>query len=78
LLLIELAPHEDQKMADRLAYRWPGFSIEALENVQRAAGFTPETSQLIAGPLAVIVQSACRIETTYLRGATPQYVKELT
>jgi ArsR family transcriptional regulator len=76
LLVIELSSHEHAALAERLAHRWPGFSPDALYALQQEAGFSPETTTTIDGPLAVIVQSACRCETDFARGAKPLHIRE--
>lgn len=76
LLVIELAAHEQSALAERLAHRWPGFSAEALYDLQQDAGFLPETIETIAGPLCVIVQTACRCESDFTRGAKALQIRE--
>ncbi|MDE2581310.1 MAG: metalloregulator ArsR/SmtB family transcription factor [Rhodospirillales bacterium] len=60
LIVVDLAPHRQSEVADRLAHRWPGFDDDALHRMFAAAGLRPGVPLGIPGPLAVRLWSGER------------------
>ena len=49
LVVVDLAPHDDAAVAERLAHRWPGFGDTAMRGLLQDAGLHPETPLSIPG-----------------------------
>lgn len=58
LIVVDLLPHGDRALADRLAHRWPGFADADLHELVRAAGLHPDAARTVDGPLPVRIWSA--------------------
>ncbi|MDQ2802691.1 MAG: metalloregulator ArsR/SmtB family transcription factor [Pseudomonadota bacterium] len=56
LIVIDLARHDRQDLAARLAHRWPGFEDTAMRRMLAAAGLLPGAAVAIAGEAAVQVR----------------------
>ncbi len=62
LIVIDLAAHERDDLATRLAHRWPGFSDTAMRDLLIHAGLEWTNALTIAGPLDVRIWPATRME----------------
>ena len=62
LIVIDLAAHEDAALAERFGHRWRGFDDATLHGLLRGAGFEPQESIAVGGPLAVRLWPAVRVK----------------
>ena len=60
LIVIDLAAHDRDDLASRLAHRWPGFSDDAMQALLSEAGLTAASALSVAGPLTVRLWAATR------------------
>jgi ArsR family transcriptional regulator len=58
LVVIDLAAHQANDLALRLAHRWPGFSEADLETLLAGAGFAPADSSTVDAALPIRLWSA--------------------
>jgi ubiquinone/menaquinone biosynthesis C-methylase UbiE len=62
LIVIDLAAHQRDDLATRLAHRWPGFSDAVMHDLLTNAGLEWTDALTIAGPLDVRIWPATRME----------------
>lgn len=60
LIVIDLARHERDDLATKLAHRWPGFDDETMTEMLRGAGLEGGEPQSIPGPLDIRIWPATR------------------
>ncbi|HWA81079.1 MAG TPA: metalloregulator ArsR/SmtB family transcription factor [Acetobacteraceae bacterium] len=60
LLVVDLAPHGEEKATARLAHRWPGFTDAEMGGWLVAGGLEPALARSVAGPLTVRIWPARR------------------
>lgn len=63
LVVIDLAPHNNEECLHRLAHRWPGFHEEQMRGLLRAAGTDPRSPLVVPGALEVRLWPAGRLAT---------------
>jgi SAM-dependent methyltransferase len=61
LIVIDLAAHQRDDLATKLAHRWPGFSDAAIHDLQTPAGLEWAEALTVAGPLDVRIWPATRM-----------------
>ena len=64
LIVVDLAAHDRQALADRLAHRWPGFSDAAMAGLLEGAGLAAGPAATVPGPLDVRLWSATMADAT--------------
>jgi SAM-dependent methyltransferase len=60
LIVIDLAHHDRNDLATRLAHRWPGFTDAAMRSLLSAAGLEQGQPHAIEGPLVIRIWPATR------------------
>jgi ArsR family transcriptional regulator len=63
LIVIDLARHERDDLAAKLAHRWPGFADTTMQELLAAVNLAPAEPLTVAGPLTIRVWPATRAAT---------------
>jgi len=63
LIVIDLARHERDDLATKLAHRWPGFADTTMQELLAGVNLAPAEPLTVAGPLTIRVWPATRVAT---------------